>query len=262
MSIQNGHGMERYPSGCVKYVGEFQNGMYHGSGRFYWETPSGMTLQRMNGTIAKPHDHHGFLMYEGKFQNGDFSGEGISYFSDGRLCHKGMFKNGKPDLEVSMDRIGNAEIRKELEVHIRNQVDQLIYDQMIEETTTVVHQRIGNMICTCMAHFMLDQHQKTTIRNTLTSLNADSFGCVAVNLDLLPYFEFKFQDQNDVGEISNGYVIHLMNYLTKKIRKEEFVKRIWLLQEAVGLSNPFYNALIDYYGARRKSIIAPVLNRI
>ncbi|WP_058303739.1 toxin-antitoxin system YwqK family antitoxin [Gorillibacterium timonense] len=96
MAVQNGHGTEYYPSGCVKYVGDFKNGVYHGKGKFYWETFEGVTLRRMDGTIAKPHDANGFLMYEGEFRNGDFNGQGTSYFSDGRLCHSGMFRDGRP----------------------------------------------------------------------------------------------------------------------------------------------------------------------
>lgn len=96
IAIQNGFGIEHYPSGCVKYVGEFRNGLYHGNGKFYWETFPGTSLKRMDGTIAKPHDSNGFLMYEGEFRDGTFNGNGTSYFSDGRLCHKGLFQDGRP----------------------------------------------------------------------------------------------------------------------------------------------------------------------
>lgn len=80
MSLQNGLGTEYYPSGRVRYVGEFKDGIYHGTGKVYWET-------------------NGILMYEGELKDGDFNGYGTSYFSDGRLCHKGMFKDGRPFFE-------------------------------------------------------------------------------------------------------------------------------------------------------------------
>lgn len=63
-------------------------------------------------------------------------------------------------------------------------------------------------------------------------------------------------------EASNGFVIHLMNYLIKEIGKAEFVQQIWVLLEAVGISDAFYDGLVDYFGFRKNEIIKPVMLRI
>lgn len=38
----------------------------------YWDIPKDMTLNRMDGSIAKPQDSIGFLMYKSELKNGVF----------------------------------------------------------------------------------------------------------------------------------------------------------------------------------------------
>lgn len=144
---------------------------------------------------------------------------------------------------------------------VENETDKIIFSHMAEDGDAKLNKRIGDMICTCIGSFRLHTEQKNQIRSTLNGFNADSFGGVGAALLIIPYFEIKFKHMEKIAEASNGFVIHLMNYLIKEIDKAEFIQKIWVLQEAVGISDKFYDGLVDYFGFRKSEIIVPVMSR-
>ena len=61
-----------------KYIGEFNNGNFEGTGKLY-----------MDHSLGK------YLYYEGKFKNGLFNDEGILFYQNGKKFYDGNFKDGQ-----------------------------------------------------------------------------------------------------------------------------------------------------------------------
>ncbi len=108
MGVARGYGTEYSlnETNTKKYVGEFDNNVYHGEGEYFY--PSGNLQYKgefKHGSFYKGieyYDYNGGIKYEGEFMNNKYNGQGVQYYN-GVLCnanikgkkkYEGAFVNG------------------------------------------------------------------------------------------------------------------------------------------------------------------------
>jgi antitoxin component YwqK of YwqJK toxin-antitoxin module len=108
MGIACGYGTEYLlnEANTPKYVGYFDNYLYHGEGEYFYKSGNLQYKGEFrNGSIFKGteyYDYNGGIKYEGEFMNNKYNGQGIQYYN-GVLCsanikgkkkYEGVFVNG------------------------------------------------------------------------------------------------------------------------------------------------------------------------
>jgi hypothetical protein len=93
----NGMGVAKYKSGnAVRYVGNFQNGMYNGKGTMFFKEGAFLTGEWKNGKLNGKGSFlsEAGLLYIGNFANGVKQGRGILFYKDNGMI-MGNFSNDK-----------------------------------------------------------------------------------------------------------------------------------------------------------------------
>lgn len=150
----------------------------------------------------------------------------------------------------------------ELTRFVENDLDKAIINIMLKETEDTLYTRIGNIIYNSICAFDLDMETKNTVKYTIRGYNADSFGGVAAFTFLLPFYSMMHKGEKENEEIIDQFLTILVRYFARYIGKADFVKSIWLLQESVGISDKFYDNMVDYFGSKKDSILGCISQKL
>ncbi|WP_232695764.1 hypothetical protein [Brevibacillus daliensis] len=95
--LPNGQGTEFHQNGNMKYIGAFNKGRYHGSGKFITDDQrlsyEGQFISGdLGGGKAKFYED-GTIYYDGEHQQGVYHGKG-KFYMNGSIAYEGDFANG------------------------------------------------------------------------------------------------------------------------------------------------------------------------
>ena len=101
---KNGHYVEYYENGALKYDGKFKDDIYHDdsgtyvdlNGEMYYLGPFRNGIREGEG---KEYYNNGEKKYEGNFSNNEYNGKGTLFYESGKKQYEGYFENGKKEGE-------------------------------------------------------------------------------------------------------------------------------------------------------------------
>lgn len=105
-----------------------------------------------------------------------------------------------------------------------------------------------------------NQAQKDVIKDSLKiRLFDDSFGAIIILYNMRYYYQIIFGKGGKNDYNVNSQFRYIMGYLLKIIGKGEFVEFVWKCQEELGLSDKFYNGIVDYNASNRDIFVNTII---
>lgn len=153
----------------------------------------------------------------------------------------------------------------ELKQKVRTQIDEGCYNFIISRIgETEIDFITGETITAIIKMTSSNISIVKNCKNTLKSINEDSFGgvCVSTFLGIILSDISKNNKTSDIlNHVKLQYKI-ILAYLNKEIMKSEFLQGVFATQESLGMSDEFYNGLVDYYGSRTSAIVPAVIAKL
>jgi hypothetical protein len=113
----------------------------------------------------------------------------------------------------------------------------------------------------CISSYIITDSDRAYVKSTLTNQNVDSFGAMCT-LALMSYFvQYQFNHDYNLMELYDNNCIEISYYIKHEVFKTEFVQYTWKVQEQLGLSDIFYNGLVDYCIGRTEQINNIVISK-
>ncbi|NFF82858.1 hypothetical protein FC764_16935 [Clostridium botulinum] len=146
---------------------------------------------------------------------------------------------------------------QELISFIKTSSDKKILETMLYITETKHLQDMENVFCTYIESYPLESDQKEFVIHNVLQLNEDTFGAmmtlIALNKILV--------NMNEM-EIFKSCTPYFIGYFIGQVGKRELVIKLWEIRDIVGLSNKFYDGLIDYYATKKQKMLNSIIQRL
>ncbi|MEG2812101.1 MAG: hypothetical protein RR912_06270 [Clostridium sp.] len=140
----------------------------------------------------------------------------------------------------------------ELASKIATETDKGIYNLVADDS--VNKREIETMLLSVFTVGNLTSEEKIFMKDRIRMFDDDSFGALATYIYFIPIFEQVYSNKPQVDEVTSAMYTDILNYCLGEIHKGIFVQQLWKVQKMLGVSDEFFDSLLDYFATYRKEV--------